>query len=296
MENLVQIAMQNVNLAAIMPSLVLVCFGMGLLLINVFLPRGTTRPAVWISLVGIAVTTGVVMQGWGNPQYGFSDAVALDNFATFFNVTFLVAAAMTILMSDDYLRREGYPVNEYYPLILFATVGAMWMASGTDLMTIFLGLEVMSISLYVLAGFFRGQVASNEAGLKYFLLGAFSTGFLLYGMALIYGVTGTTRLAEIGVYLRFPFVDPVQPDDRGRHGADAPSVSLFKLGAAPFHMWMPDVYRGCPDPHHRLHERRAQGCRLLPPSCVSPGVLLLQHEAGVDRDVLGAGGADHDDR
>ena len=107
MENLVQIALQNVNLAAIMPSLVLVCFGMGLLLINVFLPRGTTRPGVWISMVGLAVTAGVVMQGWGHPQYGFSDAVALDNFATFFNMTFLIAAALTILMSDDYLRREG---------------------------------------------------------------------------------------------------------------------------------------------------------------------------------------------
>ena len=110
--------------------------------------------------------------------------MALDNFATFFNFTFLFAAGLTILMSDDYLKREGYPVGEYYPLILFTTAGAMWMASGTDLMTIFLGLEVLSISLYVLAGFFRGQLRSNEAGLKYFLLGAFSTGFLLYGIAL----------------------------------------------------------------------------------------------------------------
>ena len=247
MENLVQIALQNVNLAAIMPSLVLVCFGMGLLLINVFLPRGTTRPSVWISLIGLAATAAVAVQGWGNPQYGFSDAVALDNFATFFNITFLVGAALTILMSDDYLRREGYPVNEYYPLILFATAGAMWMASGTDMMTIFLGLEVMSISLYVLAGFFRGQLASNEAGLKYFLLGSFSTGFLLYGIALIYGVTGSTRLAEIGVYLNSH--SSLLSNPMTLAGLALLSIGLlFKLGAAPFHMWAPDVYQGAPTP------------------------------------------------
>ncbi len=247
MENLVQIALQNVNLAAIMPSLVLVCFGMGLLLINVFLPRGTTRHAVWISLVGIVVTGWISLQGWGNPQYGFSDAVALDNFATFFNMIFLIGAAMTILMSDDYLRREGYPVSEYYPLILFTTAGAMWMASGTDMMTIFLGLEVMSVSLYVLAGFFRGQLASNEAGLKYFLLGAFSTGFLLYGIALIYGVTGSTRLTEIGVYLNTHA--SLLDNPMTLAGLALLSVGfLFKIGAAPFHMWIPDVYQGAPTP------------------------------------------------
>jgi len=247
MENLVQIALQNVNLAAIMPSLVLVCFGMGLLLINVFLPRGTTRPAVWVSLLGLAVTAVVAVQGWGNPQYGFSDAVALDNFATFFNMTFLIAAALTILMSDEYLHREGYPVSEYYPLILFTTAGAMWMASGTDMMTIFLGLEVMSVALYVLAGFFRGQQASNEAGLKYFLLGAFSTGFLLYGMALIYGVTGSTRLTEIGVYLNSH--SSLLSNPMTLAGLALLSIGfLFKIGAAPFHMWAPDVYQGAPTP------------------------------------------------
>ena len=245
--NLVQIALQNVNMAAVLPSIILTCFGMGLLLINVFLPRGTTRHAVWISLIGLVVTGFFVVTGWGNPQYGFNDAVAMDNFAAFFSIIFLFAAGLSILMSDDYLTREGYPVSEYYPMVLFATAGAMWMASGTDMMTIFLGLEVMSICLYVLAGFFRGQVRSNEAGLKYFLLGAFSTGFLLYGMALIYGVTGSTKLAEIGIYLN-------------AHGSllNNPMTLaalilisigfLFKIAAAPFHMWTPDVYEGAPTP------------------------------------------------
>jgi len=247
MENLVQIALQNVNMWAIMPSVIVVCFGMGLLLINAFLPRGATRPAMWISLIGLAVTAFSVLSSWGSPQYGFSDAVALDNFATFFNVTFLIAAAMTILMSDDYIRREGYPVGEYYSLILFSTAGAMWMASGTDMMTIFLGLEVMSVCLYVLAGFFRNDVRSNEAGLKYFLLGAFSTGFLLYGIALIYGVTGSTRLSEIGVYLNAH--TSLLGNPMTLAGIMLLSIGfLFKLAAAPFHMWTPDVYEGAPTP------------------------------------------------
>lgn len=247
MENLVQIAMQNVNMLAIMPSLILCGFGMGLLLINVFLPRGTTLHAVWISLIGLAVTGVYVYSGWGNPQYGFNDAVALDNFAGFFNITLLASAALTILMSDDYLRREGYPVSEYYPLILFTTAGAMWMVSGTDMMTIFLGLEVMSISLYVLAGFFRGQLRSNEAGLKYFLLGAFSTGFLLYGVALIYGVTGSTKLSEIGIYLNAH--SSLLGNPMTLAGLILLSIGfLFKIAAAPFHMWTPDVYEGAPTP------------------------------------------------
>ena len=147
MENLVEIAIQNVNMAAILPSLILICFGMGLLLINVFLPRGTTRHAVWISIIGLVVTGFFVFTGWGNPQYGFNDAVALDNYAAFFSIIFLFAAGLTILISDSYLHREGYPVSEYYPLILFTTACAMWMASGTEMMTIFLGLEGMSICL-----------------------------------------------------------------------------------------------------------------------------------------------------
>lgn len=151
-------------------------------------------------------------------------------------------------MSDDYLKREGYPVGEYYPLILFCTAGAMLMASGTDLMTLFLGLEVLSVALYVLAGFFRGQLRSNEAGLKYFLLGAFSTGFLLYGIALLYGVAGTTNVADIGIYLA----------NRGNHAFSNPMAVagmlllsigfLFKIAIAPFHMWTPDVYQGAPTP------------------------------------------------
>jgi len=247
MENLVQTALQNVNLAAIMPSLVLSCFGMLLLLVNVFLPKGKTTPIVWLSVISLVITGFVALGAWNEPEFGFAGHVALDNFATFFNITFLFAALLCVLMSDGYLKRENFQVGEYYAIILFCTAGAMWMASGTDMMTIFLGLEVLSVSLYVLAGFLRNRVDSNEAGLKYFLLGAFSTGFLVYGIALIYGVTGTTNVADIGLYLS------ANPSQLTNVMTVAGMVLLatgflFKLGAAPFHMWTPDVYHGAPTP------------------------------------------------
>lgn len=247
--NLVQVALQNVNFAAIMPSLVLSCFGMALLLISVFSKRGATAHISLLSLVAIVITGMVCVGGWNPPApiEGFYGAVVLDNYATFFNIIFLTAAALTILISDGYLQREGYPIGEYYPLILFCTAGAMWMASGTDMMTIFLGLEVLSIALYALAGLFRNQTGSNEAGLKYFLLGAFSTGFLLYGMALVYGVTGSTQITEIATFLgenTANYQNPMMIAGMLLLGTGF----LFKIAAAPFHMWTPDVYQGAPTP------------------------------------------------
>jgi NADH-quinone oxidoreductase subunit N len=247
MENLVQTAIQNVNFAAIMPSLVLCCFAMALLLATVFMPRGKTTPIAWMSVAALVITGFFCFGAWNDPRFGFAGHVALDNFATFFNFIFLIAAGLCILMSDSFFKREGFPVGEYYALVLFTTAGAMWMASGTDMMTIFLGLEVLSVSLYVLAGFLRDKTESNEAGLKYFLLGAFSTGFLLYGIALIYGVTGTTNVADIGIYFG------ANPEQLSNPMAVAGMVLLstgflFKIAAAPFHMWTPDVYQGAPTP------------------------------------------------
>ena len=252
MDNLVQAALETVNFAAIMPSMILTGFGMALLLIGVFSKAGRTTHIAWMGIIGLicaAVATGSAWNGIATVgvQFGFADHVAQDGFALFFNMIFIISAALTILMSDDYLKREGYPINEYYALILFATAGAMWMASATDMMTIFLGLEVLSISLYVLAGLFRDDVRSNEAGLKYFLLGAFSTGFLLYGMALLYGVTGTTNISNIGLFLAG------HPSMLGNPMTIAGMLLLstgflFKIGVVPFHMWTPDVYQGAPTP------------------------------------------------
>jgi len=246
MENLL---LPDINFAVIAPSLALCVAGMVLLLIGVFSKPGRTSHIAWLSVIGLAVAGYLTVQPWGAaPDSGFVYQVVQDNITLFFNAIFLVAALLTILMSDDYLKREGYAVGEYYAMILFTTAGAMWMASATDMMTMFLGLEVLSVSLYVLAGFFRRDTRSNEAGLKYFLLGAFSTGFLLYGMALLYGVVGSTNLAAVGNML-------------GMHGAaliSKPMVVagmmllltgfMFKIAIVPFHMWTPDVYEGAPTP------------------------------------------------
>ena len=236
-----------VNMTPILPEIFLSVLAMALLLINVFNPGGQKSYLAYVSFIGIVATAVLVGAGWGSHIESFSGSVVLDNFATFFKMTFLVAAGLAVLISDSYMEREGCHHGELYPLILFTVVGMMLMASGTDLMTIFLGLEVMSIALYVLAGFNRANKKSNEAGLKYFLLGSFSTGFMLYGMALIYGATGTTRLYKIAAIV-------------GQMTLPSANILLvagmllmmigfaFKIAAAPFHMWTPDVYEGAPTP------------------------------------------------
>jgi len=236
-----------VNMTPILPEIFLSVLAMALLLINVFAPAGQKSYLAYISFIGIVAAAVLVGAGWGQHIESFGGSVVLDNFATFFKMTFLVAAGLTVLITDKYMEREECNHGELYSLILFAVVGMMLMASGTDLMTIFLGLEVMSVTLYVLAGFNRGNKKSNEAGLKYFMLGAFSTGFMLYGMALIYGATGTTRLYKIAEVV-------------GQMTLPSTNIMLvagmllmmtgfaFKIAAAPFHMWTPDVYEGAPTP------------------------------------------------
>lgn len=241
------ISIPVVNMTPILPEIFLSALAMVLLLINVFGPSGQKSYLAYISFFGIVATAVLVGAGWGGHIESFSGSVVLDNFATFFKMIFLLAAGLAVLISDQYMEREGCNHGELYPLILFTVVGMMFMASGTDLMTIFLGLEVMSVSLYVLAGFNRANKKSNEAGLKYFLLGAFSTGFLLYGMALTYGATGTTRIYKIASVV-------------GQMTLPSANIMLvagmllmmtgflFKIAAVPFHMWTPDVYEGAPTP------------------------------------------------
>ncbi len=241
------IAMPAINFAAIMPETILSVIAMVLLLVNVFVPSEQKAYLGYLSLVGLIVTFFSVVSGWGNPQDGFGGSVMQDNFALFFKGIFLVSAILSVLITDQYMKREECNYGELYPLILFATAGMMLMASGTDLMTIFLGLEVLSVSLYVLAGFNRNDVKSNEAGLKYFLLGAFSTGFLLYGMALTYGATGTTKIAMIASYVAQN--SAVSSNYMFIIGMLLMGVGFsFKIAAAPFHMWTPDVYEGAPTP------------------------------------------------
>jgi NADH-quinone oxidoreductase subunit N len=244
------IVMPAINLAAVMPETILSVFAMVLLLVNVFVSSEKKTYLSYLSLIGILLAGASLFSGWDTPQElkdGFNGSVRLDNYAIFFKGIFLVSAALTLLISDQYMEREECNQGELYPLVLLATVGMMLMASGTDLMTIFLGLELLSVSLYVLAGFNRTNLKSNEAGLKYFLLGAFSTGFLLYGMALTYGATGTTRLSKIAEYVSQNSLANTSMMLLAGMLLMAVGFS-FKIAAAPFHMWTPDVYEGAPTP------------------------------------------------
>ncbi len=174
---------------------------------------------------------------------GFSGSVTVDGFAIFFNWIFLIAAVIVALVSYKYLEVAGEHHGEYYSLVLFAQCGMYFLATGTDLITLFIGLELMALCFYVMVGFLRTDKRSNEAAMKYLLLGAFSTGLLVYGFSVMYGLTGSTKLADIASRLSaLPAWDPVVFLAMATTAAGL----LFKISAAPFHMWAPDAYEGAP--------------------------------------------------
>jgi NADH-quinone oxidoreductase subunit N len=195
-----------------------------------------------VSLAGLLTAGVCTVLTYGSNQPGFNGTFLHGTYGSFFTMLFLAAGFLTVVVSRQYLSRLAINRSEYYALILFAITGMILMASAVDLVIIFLGLELMSLCLYVLAGFDRTRGRSNEAALKYFLLGAFVTGFLLYGIALVYGVTGTTNLVTIGANF----------STYSSNGVFLLGVGLFamsfsfKVAAAPFHMWAPDVYEGAP--------------------------------------------------
>ncbi len=197
-----------------------------------------------VSLAGLAITAGVVAYTSGMRGVGFHGMILAGGYASIFSMLFVIVCALTILLSKSYLEKEGINYGEFYALLLFATAGMMMMASALDLILVFLGIELMSVCLYVLAGFFRKRIKSNESALKYFLLGSFATGFLLYGIALIYGATETTNFSII--VQRVPQLE--QPI-LFWIGVSLLVVGFsFKVAAVPFHMWVPDVYEGAPTP------------------------------------------------
>ena len=174
---------------------------------------------------------------------GFDGSVTVDGFGIFFNWIFLVAALIVAVVSYKYLEIAGEHHGEYYGLILFAQCGMYFLATGTDLVTLFIGLELMALCFYVMVGFLRSEKRSNEAALKYLLLGAFSSGFLVYGFSVMYGMAGSTKLAESP-----PPSSQRPPWDPVVFLAMATTAVglLFKISAAPFHMWAPDAYEGAP--------------------------------------------------
>jgi NADH-quinone oxidoreductase subunit N len=198
----------------------------------------------WITLAVIGATLASLVPFTGTHVEVAHGLLAVDRFALFFKIVFLVAAAITVLMSIRYLEMEGASPGEYYFLILCATLGMMIMAGGIDLITIFIGLETMAVSFYILAGFIKPSQRSNEAAVKYFLLGAFSLGILLYGMSLMYGLSGTTNLRSMAG----AFVGQ-EHDPRLVLAVILVAAGVgFKIAAVPFHMWAPDVYEGAPTP------------------------------------------------
>lgn len=228
----------------LLPELVLTGGALLLLVVDVFTPRARQGLLIWFA-VAVLVATGAALAPTAGVNLTIARGlVAVDTFAFFFKVVFLLAAAITILMSARYLDVEGAPPGEYCFLVLCATLGMMFMAGGVDLVTIFIGLETMAVSFYVLTGFIKPNRRSNEAAVKYFLLGAFSLGILLYGLSILYGLTGTTNLRDIATGLA-----------SAQGGLMLPLAVIFvaagvgfKIAAVPFHMWAPDVYEGAPTP------------------------------------------------
>lgn len=213
-----------------------------LLLIDLFIPRGQKWVTALLSAVGLAVTLGFTLTQVGLEREGFNKMVVVDGFSTFINALLLVSGLLGVALAYGYVKRMGLERGEYYTLLLFSVTGMMLMAQAADLIVVFLALELLSIPLYVLAAFNRPKTESEEAGLKYFLLGAFATGFVVYGTALVFGATGHTNLSSIVAYASTGTSGLLLTI-----GAALILVGFgFKVAAVPFHMWTPDVYQGAP--------------------------------------------------
>lgn len=245
---MVELQIPAIDLSVTRQMVVVFAWAIALLVADLWVPAGSKRITGYLALAGVVVAAAVGVPQWGVERSTFADMVRLDNYALSFNWLFLAIAAITILISLDYLPRQGIERGEYYVLILIATGGMMVLAQGTDLITLFLGLELLSITLYVLAGFAYPRLASAEAAMKYLIIGAFAAGFLVFGIALSYGAAGSSNLAAIDAFLRGQAAGAEQLA-LAMIGAGLVIVGFgYKIAMAPFHMWTPDVYEGSPTP------------------------------------------------
>jgi NADH-quinone oxidoreductase subunit N len=239
-----EIVIPPVSLKIIAPQLIVALSAIVVLVVDLVLPRDRKSALAYLSLLGLALSFVASILLWGQEGLAFADMAVLDALSLFFGFIFLIVTAIVVLLSLNYIVQQGINYGEYYALLLFATSGMMLVAASANLITLFLGLELLSISLYILTGFARRRPASGEAALKYFLLGAFASGFLLYGIALTYGATGTTDLAQIADFLQ-KAGSPTDP--MLLIGAGLLLIGFgFKVAMVPFHVWVPDVYEGAP--------------------------------------------------
>lgn len=222
------------------PFLAAVLTGLAVLVLE-GVKTNTTASCV-AAVTGLIISFGLTVATFDSGGTAFGDMIQLGTYGSYFCALFIVIGLLSIVMSRSYLEHFGAEHGEFYALIPFAVAGMILMAAAADLVILFLGIELMSLSFYILAGFFRTKAASNESALKYFLLGAFATGFLVYGIALLYGVTGSTNLAVISSRTASLAGDPLF-----LLGVGMLTIALgFKVAAVPFHMWAPDVYEGAP--------------------------------------------------
>lgn len=234
----------NINFASVLPQVLLTGLALSILVLDLFLGKRSKAALGYITIIGLLIILPVAFVTV-SPEASFGMMVTADSFSAFFNVIFIIAALFAVLISMDYLKKVGAGSGEYYYIILFATLGMMIMASAADLINLYVGLELMALSFYVLVAFRVDERRSVEGALKYFVLGALSSGILLYGISFVYGFSGTTNLAQIARHAV-----------TGSGGDPFLSLAIaliaigfcFKIAAFPFHMWAPDAYEGAPTP------------------------------------------------
>jgi NADH-quinone oxidoreductase subunit N len=241
-----KISIPPLDLLVIAPEIVVLVTALLVMIVDLFLGKEHKSRLAWLSLIGVLAAAVLSYYFWDGSDRELQNMLVADGYALFLNLVILTAAALAILFSVDYAAQSATRLaqGEYYSLLLLSTTGMMLMAAAINLMTMFLALEILSIALYVLVGLHRTERRSGEAAIKYFLLGAFASGFLLYGMALIYGQVSTTSLPAVHDYVvsldgMFPLLLPV--------ALGLMIVGFgFKVALVPFQMWTPDVYEGAP--------------------------------------------------
>ena len=234
-----------IDIYTILPVMIVAGWALLLLVVDLWIPKGRKGITALLAAVGMAIALGFVLASSGSTILGFNQMVVLDGFASFMQVLFLVSGLAAVALAYDYVQRMNINHGEFYVLMMFSIAGMMLMSQAYNLLMVFLSLELLSIPLYVLTGFARTRVESEEAALKYFLLGAFASGFVLYGTALVFSATGQLDFVGIAAVVQAGSANPVL----FLIGSTLLLVGFgFKVAAVPFHMWTPDVYQGAPTP------------------------------------------------